>query len=571
MQTSYPDILSSITNHLTAEEKKGLPALEKQLVNGYLNLGKEISPANRANLRFVESAKPENKASEEEIAAALKGKNCTVMFGAGKDSSFVLTIARALQLQLLEKYGETFELRAGIGRHPGMIDCLKTVDDQGRELDGNIERVLKALDMHDDPRTDVFFIDNKRTVPYSDAPIPDDVIEQNRSDVLINAHIWGGAGRRSFCDDCNKNLSRWIATALGHNGGADLYMTGDSRTELNTQVGTDIPNMMEALGLDSTPPEMALSPTQEAFRKLNAVGERHTQLTHGDTPEAVDSRHIPYEDVPERTRLVSVFDQIKYDSNKRMGFFHDFLKFDFDSLMFSFTETDCGNPALMAHNIGLIAEATGSTYVDGIRAYVDYAIGKMEEKGFAGELIDKMRERYRDDEAIEHMRARVEDYACRAYRLEPQHLEAMVYAPFTQGGKNLEAWLKHLDERQESKGDVLRYTGGLFEHKEDIRELMEHPAYLASPEQTSLIEEIEHQTGLSMKQMRHLWKAPLMMNNLTQPGKGNLDPERFDEESDRPDLQALVRRQLGIISANDTMYHGTVKFAHGEERQVMGR
>ena len=562
MQPFSPsDTLNEILSNLTDAEKAGLPALEKQLVNGYLNLGKEIAPSNKS-LRFVNDTAKGMQATKEEIAEALKGKNCTVMFGAGKDSSFVLTIAHALQLELLEKYGETFELRVGIGRHPGMIDCLQTVDEQGNVVDGNIEKVLKALHLHDDPSVKMFFLDNNRATPYrADSPIPEDVTEQNRNDVLINAHMWGGAGRRTFCDDCNKNLSRWIATALAYDGGADLYMTGDSRYELNTQVGTDIPRIISALGITDEGAETTLSPAQEAFRKLNLVGEEHTRLAHGDTQEAVAARHIPYEAVPERTRLVTVFDQIDYDSNKRMPFFHDFLKFDFDSLMFSFTETDCGNPALMCHNIGLIAETLGSTYADGVRAYVEYAIGKMEEKGFANELIDKMRERYKDDDAITHMRAKVEDYAMRAYRLEPQHLEAMVYAPFTKGGKNLDAWLEHIGDAE------------LLSHQEDIREAISQKKGTASLLSEQVIEKLEHYTGLNLEQMRHLYISPLLMDNLGQQRGENLKPQRFGEESDLPDLQAMVRRQVGleIIGGNDSLYQGRITLPTGKELEVMGR
>jgi hypothetical protein len=567
MQHDYMETLQSITENLTEEEKLGLPALKKQLLNGYLNLGKEVHVGNRRNLKFTETSRDDLRASREEIIAAIEGKNCTVMFGAGKDSSFVLTIARVLQLELLEEYGTTFELRVGMGRHPGMIDCMQTIDEQGKSIDGNIEKVLKALDLHDDQSVKMFFIDNQRTTPYSndlnnpDSTIPTDVTEQNRNDVLINGHMWGGAGRRTFCDDCNKNLSRWIATALAYEGGADLYMTGDSRKELNAQIGTDVPKIMDALGVNDNDHTHNLSPTQEAFRKLDKVGTAHTKLAHGDTTEDITLRHIPYENVPERTRLVTVFDQIEYDSNKRMAFFHDFLKFDFDSLMFSFTETDCGNPALMCHNIGLIAEAIGGTYADGIRAYVDYGISKMEEKGFADELIEKMRVRYEDDAAINHMRAKVEDYARRAYHLEPQHLEAMAYAPFTERGKNLDAWLEHVGDEE------------LRAYKDDIRTMISQEKGRSSQLPDEVTQKLEEQTGLTLDQMRHLYKAPLMMDNLNQHRGENVTATRFDEESDNPDLKALVERRLGlgIIGANDSLYQGTLQLSSGQELPVMGR
>ncbi len=563
----YTSLLNTILSNLSDAEKQGLPAIRRQLINGYLNLGEDLDINNRENLRFAKNTPAET------IAEALNKKNCTVMFGAGKDSSFVLTIARTVQLQLLEEYGTTFELRVGIGRHPGMIDCLQTLDEHHNIVDGNIERVFTALDMHDDPLVTMFFIDNKRTTPYSydihhpNAQIPDDVMQQHRNDVLINGHMWGGAGRRTFCDDCNKNLSRWIATALAYDGGADLYMTGDSRKELNTQIGSDIPNMMNALGISSDYLAQEMSDTQKAFQQLDAVGEAHTRLVHGADEHNIAPRSIPYADVPDRTRLVTVFDQIAYDSNKRMAFFNDFLNFDFDSLMFSFTETDCGNPALMCHNIGLIAKQIGSSYEEGIRAYVEYGIGKMREKGFADELIDTMRMRYQDDDAITHIRAIVEDYAHRAYQLEPQHLEAMVYAPFTEGGKNLDAWLDHLD------------NPALTRHRDEIYDTIMQEKDTAITLVQTIQQTLERYTGLSIDQMRHLAKAPLMLNNLQQQRTKNLEASRFDDATDSPDLQALIQRRLGlgIVSLHDTLYQGKVTIPSQAidgtdiELKVMGR
>lgn len=500
-----------ILSHFSDEEKVGLERLKKQIIRNYVNLGKPITKSS-VNL----------EPTQEEIVQSLKDKNLLVMCGGGKDSEVVLTGARALQLIIKKEYGTTFNLRVGIGRQPGMIDVYD-----------NLEKAFNALKLKNSPpQTELFFIDGKKITPYDkNIPIPEHVTELHRNNVLINGHIFSGAGRRTFCDDCNKNLSSWITTAISYKNGADLYMTGDSRKELNAQIKTAVPEMAKKLGVKLPNGKRDKNPTQQAFALLDVVGREHSRLVHGNEKD-VEARSIDYKNIPDKTRFVPFFSEVGYESKGRMDLLTKFLGFNFDSLMFSFTESDCGNPALMCHLYGLIAEhahgAKGSTYKDGVNMYVEHATAIMEKKGIAPSLIEKMKERYKDDKNIKGMREKTEDFAERAYGFKPEHLTAMVYAPFTENGTNLKRYLNYLARSEQPDGNLLAAS------ESKIRDMISSNGDLTS-EQKSLAQKLENLTGLTAEQMRHLAGMELAINNfdIKKKAKGSTGTLRDAMELDQ--------------------------------------
>lgn len=509
-----------ILSHFSDEEKAGLERLKKQIIRNYVNLGKPITK-NSVNL----------EPTREEITQSLQDKNLLVMCGGGKDSEVVLAGARALQLMIKHDYGVTFDLKVAIGRQPGMIDVYD-----------NLENAFNALKLKNDPKVELFFIDGKDVTQYNkNTKIPKHVEELHRTNALINGHIFSGAGRRTFCDDCNKNLSSWIATAIAHTN-ADLYMTGDSRKELNAQIRTAVPKMAKELGV-KLPNGDKKTPTQQAFALLDTVGREHSKLVHGNE-EAVEARSIDYKNIPNKTRFLPFFSEVGYESKGRMDLLTKFLGFNFDSLMFSFTESDCGNPALMCHLYGLIAEhaygSKGSTYKDGVNMYVEHATAIMEKKGIAPSLIEKIKERYKDDDHINEMRGKAEEFARRAYKLEPEHMVAMIYSPFTEHGTNLKRYLNYLAKSEKPDGNLLVAS----ENK--IRDMMSSNDSLTS-EQTTLAKKLENLTGLNVEQMRHLSGMELAINNFDIKQKANGSTGKL---RDAMELDQLYSAKMPLKAGN---------------------
>ena len=66
----------------------------------------------------------------------------------------------------------------------------------------------------------------------------------------------------------------------------------------------------------------------------------------------------------------NIYQDTAYEAGAHWALLTEFMHFRFDELMFSFSESDCGNPTLMAHIRGLRAETLlQRSYAEGIREY----------------------------------------------------------------------------------------------------------------------------------------------------------------------------------------------------------
>ncbi|MGD0608792.1 MAG: hypothetical protein ABSA53_35060, partial [Streptosporangiaceae bacterium] len=159
----------------------------------------------------------------------------------------------------------------------------------------------------------------------------------------------------------------------------------------------------------------------------------------------------------------------------------------------SFTESDCGNPALMAHLRGLKCERVYQRpYADGMGEYVEFALDLMRRKDFPAELIGQMRSRYEGPGAIARMRAAAADYAMATFGLAETQLVCMVYSPFAEKGAGLEEFL------QREHPALAGYAGQVH-------------ARLAgeSGDDPQLAGELERISGLELSQLRVLYRSSL--------------------------------------------------------------
>ena len=197
---------------------------------------------------------------------------------------------------------------------------------------------------------------------------------------------------------------------------------------------------------------------------------------------------------------------------KRIDFLRDYLKMDYSTLAFSFTESDCGNPALMCHIYALIAEHAygdqGATYGDGVRMFLDYIMPKVQEKEFPPEFVQELRKRYASEEAIQETRQAVEEYAKKAYDISPDQLIAMVYAPFTQQATNLERYLGYLATVENKTPEMQTVIG----KQNQIKTILKNDSPL-NTEQQEIVNALEILTGQPLTQMRDLYKQDLFINN----------------------------------------------------------
>jgi hypothetical protein len=349
-----------------------------------------------------------------------------VAFGGGKDSAYTLAFVRAMQIILFRGHGATFRMRVATSRHGGMP----------RAVLENIDREYQALGLYADPGCEMLLIDGDEITPFDVAtPQREHVIQRNRLDILMTGHRTFADGRPTFCYACNLSVLNHFGVAASYGDGADVIITGDSQRE-QREYALWVGRLARRLGAPRKADKAG--GLRRFMSQLDTIAQSYFTDIHGaDAPELVAERRITTE-VPERLRFFSIYSDTQYAAGDHMQLLTGFLGFQFDDFAFNFTESDCGNPALMAHLRGLKCERVYQrSYAEGIREYADFALGLMRKKDFPAELIEQMRARYEGPGAVTRMRHAAEVYALETFGLTEEHLVCMIYSPFAERGAGL--------------------------------------------------------------------------------------------------------------------------------------
>ena len=154
-------------------------------------------------------------------------------------------------------------------------------------------------------------------------------------------------------------------------------------------------------------------------------------------------------------RFFSIYDDTRYSASGHWHLLNDYLGFVFDDLAFSFTESDCGTPTVMAHLRGLKCERLyRRTYQEGLGEYVDFALD--------------------------------------AFGLTEQQLICMIYSPFPGRGERLDGYLEA--EQPE-----------LFPRAGEIHALLAAPD---TEDGGDLAARLETCSGLGLDRLRILYRSP---------------------------------------------------------------
>lgn len=402
-----------------------------------------------------------------------------VAYGGGKDSAYTTAFMRAVHLAMAERFGgETFRLVIVTMRHSGMPFVVMQ----------NIHRTYQALGVYDDPMTELLLIEREEVRPFDlHAPMPHLLIDFNRTDLLMAGHQSYGDGRTSFCNACNFNVANFFGVAARHCG-VDLIVTGDSPDEQRDY----------AVWINKLAHKTGQEPSGDATFKgtlkvLDGISQAYFKEIHGaGHAHRLADRRVTW-DVSETLTFFSIYDYTDYASGAHWALLTDFLGFVFDELAFSFTESDCANPALMAHLRGLRTERVyGRGYREGIDQYTEFAIELMEHKDFPEHLIEVIKKRYATDEGVTHMRDLVEGYARDTFGLTTEQLVCMVFSPFAGQCAGLHNYLSA------EQPDLAPREG-------EIRALLKDGGI----ESQELAIRLERISGLSLTDLRQLVASPL--------------------------------------------------------------
>ncbi|GLO47827.1 MULTISPECIES: hypothetical protein [Pseudomonas] len=363
--------------------------------------------------------------------AGLADYRLMVAYGGGKDSSYTVSLLRATQLHLAVTHGRTFHLRIANMRHAGVADAVMA----------NIDRVYHALALYGDARVEMLVVDHRQIRPFErHLPFPSQVKAMNRFDVLMNGHRTAGDGRPTFCNSCNLAVADFFGRAAWWQGGVDAVVTGDSRKE-QKHYFTWIMRLAERLGLNVE------ACRRQGFRgllqALDGIAQAYfIELLGEGFDAALDERRVSTGNAGGEPAFISIYDLVSYRVDDHWELITEFLGFRFEELAFSFTESDCANPMLMAHLRGLKAEQVqGRSYDDGLAEYLELAQALMRKKEMPDRLIELALAPYAGATGMANRRALADSFARSAFDLDEEQLVCMQFSPFVSHGRDLALYL----------------------------------------------------------------------------------------------------------------------------------
>lgn len=402
-----------------------------------------------------------------------------VAYGGGKDSSYTVAFMRAVQLYILQQKGETFKLRVANMRHAGVPYAVMK----------NIDRVYAKLGLLNDSLVELITIDNHDVIPFHvDAPMPSAMVENNRLDILMNGHRTQGDGRPTFCNSCNLSVSNFYGIACWWNGGVDFVVTGDSKKE-QKHYFTWIMRLGQKLGIDTS--DYQKQGFKGALELLSKVGDAFYQDLYGESlADDLAARHVSPGGQLRVPEFLSIYEEVSYRVDEHWKLVVDFLGFEFDDLAFSFTESDCFNPAFMAHLRALkVQHVQGRSYHEGMLEYLSLAERLMRKKEIPQKLIDLAMSRYESEIKIAEMHQKVAEYVEQTFDLTEEQLICLVYSPFVSSGQRLLSYLNG-------------YQPQLVDKAEEIREVLS-----GQNQDAEVALELERISGLQIAYLQRLYAS----------------------------------------------------------------
>lgn len=401
-----------------------------------------------------------------------------VTFGGGKDSAYTLAFLRAAQLSIACRAPGTFNLRVATLRHVGVTPAVMD----------NIHRTYSALFLYDDPRVEMLVVDNQYIHAFEpDLPLSSAGRERNRSDMLVAGHLSAGDARSTFCDSCYLGLAEFLGRASAWGSGVDAVVIGDPRKE-QKHYSTWLLRLAQDTGQGSG--HWASQNLDGALRMIDSVGQAYYQALYGDDEQAGrPPRSAATLGTSSMPALIPVADLVSCKVDEHWNLLTEFLGFRFTDLAFSFSESDCANPLLMAHMRGLRAQYLQQrTYADGIAEYLQLAIFLMRRKRMPPRLIEQALSAYRGSERIAERRALAASFAVEGYGLNEGQLICMLFSPFVDEGRGLEAFLR-------------RCHPGMLVALPDL-----HKALSGSPVAEQIMQWLTDVSGMSLKGVQSLYR-----------------------------------------------------------------
>lgn len=399
-----------------------------------------------------------------------------IAHGGGKDSTYTLAFLRAAQLSIAGRSPATFNLRVATLRHSGVTSVVMA----------NIHRSYSALFMYDDPRIELLMVDNQQVLTFQHrTPLSLVSRELNRKSMLMSAHLTAGDGRTSFCNSCYLSLAKFFEQVTAWGTGVHALVSADSPGEQKRYMAWMLRSTQPA-GEVHQPRPLNLD---KVVKICGDLGEDYYQELYGDQHPAAHTTYQAESLTPVNPAFINIFDLLGGQADEHWLLLTEFLGFRFDDLAFHFSESDCANPLLMGHLRGLQAQhVRGLKYEVGIGEYLQLADVMMRRKQMSPRLIELALKAYDNPEKIRDRRGLAGAYAQEAFGLNEPQLLCLLYAPFVNHGRGLEAFLRYAHP-------------GMLVAMADI-----HRALMAQPASEQVMQWLTDVSGLPLNLLQALYR-----------------------------------------------------------------
>lgn len=355
----------------------------------------------------------------------ISGLKVMMVHSGSQDSSHTLAFIRAAQLSLAARTPSTFQLRIATARH----------SDTSPETLGNLDRAFAALVMQDDPRVELLMVTGGEVSVFdTQKRIPPEQVQADRHAMLMAGQLTAGdslmtLGHRHYLDlaDLHRLAAVW-------DGGVDVLVNGEPTPRRKRRLAGSV-RMLRRVGM------MRLRPLEAFPRSLFEMtdGVREAYRLH---PGAVD-KSAAREARGRMPRFIAVDDLVHDPSCSNGRLLLDLLRFIHEEWTFAFPVTEPGNPLLRLHLHCLRSELVEQgCYEEALEA----AMLRMEAAMRSGHLSvtqrDQLLGHWRTPEDQRQVRRVAGEFSARVLEISEVQWVCMLFAPFVNKGRGLEAFLR---------------------------------------------------------------------------------------------------------------------------------
>lgn len=318
-----------------------------------------------------------------------------------------LALLRAAQLTLAARHQPTFSIRAAVSSQ-ALLDDVRN---------GNVQRACNALFLHDDPRVELLAFDDEALQPYEYRHASINQRRMNlRTELLTAAHGLDTSAPTALQSQGYRAMARVYQRLLGYQAPADAILLDQPRLQRRRFVAWALRERRRAGGARMPRDHWQSSGCLQAVNAGDAVVPRGQRSG-----------------LPVGVRLLGVDDLLGEPSVADAALWQ-FLGCEPVPSLFEPLENRCPQLACVAYLYGLRSQRLhGGTFEQGLDAFrADVARAGPD---LTGAITHRSGAVTRS--AADQMQNRLSTW----YGMDPAQVSCAVYAPFTERGARLEAFL----------------------------------------------------------------------------------------------------------------------------------